>query len=144
MGIFKKLFHSENGGTDALTLLEKHEKGELDDTEFLRLFGKAEVFHSTPAGDHKDGGSRLFILPETEESGFLPVFSSAKRMEEFFKKEGRLGHIIVKRSFRAVLETADKINNDNAPIKMGVVIDPGYYGITVSASNLPVVIDMTK
>ncbi len=62
-------------------LLEQHENGALDDATFVKLFGKATVYYSTPAGDHKDGKSRLFALPAGDGTGYLPVFSSLEKMK---------------------------------------------------------------
>jgi hypothetical protein len=44
-------------------LLEQHKNGLIDDGAFLSEFGKMNVYYSTPFGDHKDGGNRLFLLP---------------------------------------------------------------------------------
>ena len=46
----------------ATEILEKYNKGELDVGSFLHEFGKATVYFSTPFGDHKDGGHRMFVI----------------------------------------------------------------------------------
>lgn len=128
---------------DGISLLDKHESGLLDEKSFLRSFGKVNVFYSTPFGDHKDGGSRLFVLPAQDETAYLPVFTSIERAMEFYEKAGRVGFAIMEGSFTSFLETTKIINEGNTPIKLGAVIDPGYYGVTIGANSLDVVIDMT-
>ena len=134
----------DNEKNDAISLLELHEKGELDDSSFLSSFGKVNIFYSTPFGDHKDGGSRLFVLPAADNTAYLPVFTSDVRLVEFYEKAGRCGYMIMEGTFTSFLETTKKMNAGETPIKMGAIIDPGYYGITVNANMLDTVIDMTK
>ena len=129
---------------DGISLLDKHENGLLDDKSFLNSFGKATVFYSTPFGDHKDGGSRLFILPAQDETAYLPVFTSTERAIEFYEKACRKGFLIMESSFTSFLETIQKINSESTPIKLGTIIDPGYYGVTIDANVLDTVIDMIK
>ncbi|HHU07849.1 MAG TPA: SseB family protein [Clostridiaceae bacterium] len=128
---------------DGISLLDKHESGLLDDKSFLSSFGKVKVFYSTPFGDHKDGESRLFVLPAQDKTAYLPVFTSIERAMEFYEKAGRLGFAIMKGSFASFLETTKIINEGNTPIKLGAVIDPGYYGVTIGVNSLDAVIDMT-
>ena len=144
----KRQIESKNKGTDkrttdnadAISLLDKHENGLLDDTSFIRCFGNATVFYSTPFGDHKDGNGRLFALPATDKTGYLPVFSSPERIKEFYENAGRLGFLIIEGTFISFLETIKKTNEGNTPIKFGAVIDPGYYGGTVDANVINVAI----
>lgn len=128
---------------DGISLLDKHESGLLDDKSFLSSFGKVKVFYSTPFGDHKDGESRLFVLPDQDKTAYLPVFTSIERAMEFYEKAGRLGFAIMEGSFASFLETTKIINEGNTPIKLGAVIDPGYYGVTIGVNSLDAVIDMT-
>lgn len=158
MGLFNKIFNKKqkdqpsiqnNAGSlleniDGISLLDKHEKGLLDDKSFLCSFGKVKVFYSTPFGDHKDGSSRLFVLPAQDKTAYLPVFTSTERATKFYNEAGRLGFLLMENSFTSFLETTKKINEGNTPIKLGAVIDPGYYGVTVNATALDTVIDMTK
>lgn len=125
-------------------LLLKHQQGELDDVSFLREFGKAKVVYSTPYGDHKDGSKKLFLLPGPEKTGYNPVFSSSERLCEFYEKVGRKGYMIMEGTFTSVLETTKQINAGKVPVKMGIIIDPGYYDVTVDAKVLDIVIGMTK
>lgn len=133
----------ENDEKKALELLEQHENKQLNDVEFLREFGKIRLWYSTPFGDHKDGGSRLFLVPGPDNTGYLPLFSTEERAREFFKKKGRAGYILMYSDFHGVLATTRNVNNGDSPVKIGAIIDPGYYGITVDAANLDPVIRMT-
>jgi hypothetical protein len=47
-------------------------------------------------------------------------------------------------TFHEVLVTTKKINDGKVPVKMGITVDPGYYGITVEVANLDAVISMTS
>ena len=134
----------DNKNTPALTLLGMHEKKQLIDAEFLRAFGKVTVYHSTPFGDHKDGGSKLFLLPAPNNTAYLPVFTTEKRAREFFEKTGRAGYLLMTPTFHDVLVTTKKINEGNVPVKMGICVDPGYYGITVEVENMDAVISITN
>jgi len=129
---------------DGISLLDRHENGLLDDKTFLGLFGKVKVFYSTPFGDHKDGGSRLFVLPAQGNTAYLPVFTSIERAMEFYDEAGRNGFLLMEGSFASFLETTMEINAGDTSLKLGAVIDPGYYGITIDANTLGIVIDMTK
>lgn len=142
MSIFRKR-KAETENIDGIFLLDQHEKGLLDDTSFLKAFGKAKVFYSTPYGDHKDGSGRLFALPASDNTGYLPVFSSLERIKEFYENAGRCAYVIIEGTFLSFLETTSKINT-KAPVKMGAVIDPGYCGVTVNVGMLDAVISLMK
>ena len=48
-------------------------------------------------------------------------------------------------SFLSFLEITSKVNNErSAPVPHGAVIDPGYYGVTISAKVLDDVISIIK
>ena len=148
MGLFNKKqdlqpsMQNNSDIIDGISLLDKHENGLLDDKSFLSSFGKVKVFYSTPFGDHKDGERRLFVLPAQDKTAYLPVFTSIERAMEFYEKAGRLGFAIMEDSFASFLKTTKIINEGNTPIKLGAVIDPGYYGVTIGANSLDAVIDM--
>lgn len=142
MSIFSKR-KTEPENIDGTFLFEQHEKGFLDDTSFLRVFGKAKVFYSTPYGDHKDGSSRLFALPASDNTGYLPVFLSPESIREFCENAGRCAYLIIEGTFLSFLETTGKVNTE-APIKMGAVIDPGYFGVTINADMLDAAISLMK
>lgn len=126
----------------ATEILEKYNKGELDVTSFLHEFGKATVYFSTPFGDHKDGGQRMFVISGPDNTAYLPVFSTDKKAIDFFEKAGRAGYLLMNMTFHEVLTTAKKAN-ENAPLKLGAIIDFGESGITVDVANLDAVISMT-
>jgi len=122
-------------------LLDKHNIGEITDSEFFKHFGNTNVFYSTPFGDHKDGGQRVFLLAGPDNSGYHPVFCSQEHLVQFYEKAGRIGYMIMQGPFSSVLETTKNINA-SAPIKMGIIIEPGYYNITVDARALDEVINI--
>ena len=134
----------DNHEEQALELLEQHEKKQIKDVEFLHKFGKIKVWYSTPFGDHKDGGSRLFLIPGPDNTGYLPLFSTQERAVEFFEKTGRAGYLLIYSEFCNVLETNREVNKGKTPVKIGAIVDPGYYGITVDVKNLDAVIDMAR
>ncbi len=134
----------ENHEEQALKLLEQHENKQINDVQFLREFGKIKVWYSTPYGDHKDGGSRLFLIPGPDNTGYLPLFSTQERAKEFFEKTGREGYMLIYSEFHEVLITTKSVNQGKTPIKIGAIVDPGYFGITVDVVNLDAVIDMTR
>ena len=132
----------DNHEEQALKLLEQHEKKQINDVEFLHKFGKIKVWFSTPFGDHKDGGTRLFLIPGPDDTGYLPLFSTQERAVEFFEKTGRAGYLLIHSEFCEVLKTNREVNEGKTPVKIGAIVDPGYYGITVDVKNLDAVIDM--
>ena len=142
MGIFDSKKHKNENNSERL--LELHKNGFMNDEAFLSEFGKMNVYYSTPFGDHKDGGNRLFLLPGPSKTGYLPVFSSKERATEFFDKAGRVGFLLISGTFTSVLEATKKVNEGNTPVKMGVIIDPRYYDVTVDVAVLDTVIKMTK
>ncbi len=127
----------------AIELLDKHDKGEINDEIFLKDFGNANVFYSTPFGDHKDGGQRVFLLSGPNNTGYHPVFTSQERLVEFYQKAGRVGFMMMNGTFVSVLETTKNING-NAPVKMGLIIDPGYYNVTIDVAALDTVLRIIK
>ena len=144
MGLFDFVkSKKERTVANMIELLDQHDRGEINNRIFLKSFGKTQVFYSTPFGNHKDGEQKVFLLPGPDRTGYHPVFSSRERLVEFYEKAGRVGYVIMQASFTSILETTKK-SNANAPIKMGIIIDPGYYNVTVNADMLDAVIDMTK
>lgn len=127
----------------SVLLYEKYDKGELDINGFLRQYGKEKFFYSTPFGEKKDGSNALFVLDAPENTGYLPIFSDMDRAKEFFEKTERAGYILMENTFHDILVTAKKAN-EKAPVKLGVIVDPGYPGINVDVANLDAVISMTS
>jgi hypothetical protein len=134
MSIFRK---KKTGATieDARSLIELHEKGIINDTVLLSLLRRSTIFYSTPYGDHEDGSSRLFALPASDNTGYLPAFSSIEKLKEFYDGAGRKAYLIMDGTTLSFLEMINETNND-LPVKMGAVIDPGYYGVTINADML--------
>ena len=129
--------------TNAIELLEMQKLGKINDATFLKEFGKEKLFYSTPFGDHKDGSKKLFLLPGPDNTGYNPVFTSPDRLKEFYDRAGRATYMMMNGPFVSVLEVTKKVN-ENAPIKMGLIIDPGYYGVTIDAKALDTVINMCR
>ena len=129
--------------TRAEELYQKYDKGEMDINTFLKQFGKEEFFYSTPFGEKKDGRNALFVLEAPDNCGFLPVFTTTDRAKEFFEKMERAGYLLMKSTFHDILSTAKKAN-EKAPVKLGVIVDPGYPQIHIEAKNLDAVIELTK
>ncbi|MBR3341143.1 MAG: SseB family protein [Clostridiales bacterium] len=128
--------------TRALELYEQYDRGELSVEAFLQQFGKEKLFYSTPYGDRKDGSHALFVLQAPENTGYLPVFTSEERSKEFFEKVNRSNYILMLSTFHDILTTTKKAN-EKAPVKLGVIVDPGHNGINVEVKNLDAVIAMT-
>ena len=59
-------------------------------------------------------------------------------------RHGRQGFLLMENSFATFLETVKKVNAGDLPLKFGAVIDPGYYGVTINANALDIVIGMMK
>jgi len=129
---------------DGISLLDDYENGLLDDEAFLSSFGQVKVFYSTPFGDHKDGGVKLFAVPAPENTAYFPVFTSIERATEFFEKAGRIGFIIVGVTFTSFLEVISGLNEEGTPIEFGAIIDPGYYGITIEADSIDIALSVTQ
>ena len=126
----------------AIELYEKYDKGELDITSFLSQYGKEIFFYSTPFGEKKDGSKALFVLNAPENTGYLPIFSNTDRAKEFFEKTERAGYILMESTFHDILTTAKKAN-EKTPIKLGIIVDPGYPGVNVEVKNLDAIIKAT-
>lgn len=126
----------------AVELYEKFNNGEMDASSFLHQFGKEKFFYSTPFGERKDGSNALFVLQGPDSTGYLPIFSNTDRAKEFFEKANRAGYLLMQSTFHEILVTAKKAN-EKAPVKLGVIVDPGYPGINVDVKNLDSIINAT-
>ena len=147
MGLFKKSKKAEpqySTVINSVSLLEKYDKGQLDDQSFLIEFSKVTVYNSTPFGDHVDGDQRPFVLPDEGNTVFLPIFTSMERAKEFFDKSGRNGFLLMEGTFLQMIESTIKINAGDKIIQFGLVVDPGYSGITLKASMLDNVLTMIR
>ena len=127
----------------SIELYEKFNSGELDASAFLHQYGREKFFYSTPFGEKKDGSKAFFVLQGPDKTGYLPIFSNTDRAKEYFEKAERAGYILMENTFHDILVTAKKAN-EKAPVKLGVIVDPGYPGINVDVKNLDAVIKMTS
>ena len=125
-------------------ILERYDQGKLSADDFIREFGKVQVYYSTAYGDFDDGRTGLFLLPGPNGTGYYPVFSSEKYMKEFFEKSKRSRYMILENTFSSFLSIVKKTNDGGAPVKMGAVIDPGYSGITIDLPFLEMAVRLSK
>lgn len=130
-----------NDGISATELLTKFRNGEISYEVFLKEFGKAEVYYSTPFGDHKDGGQKVFLLAGPNNTGYHPAFTSTERLIEFYQNAGRINFMAMKGTFSSVLATTKNMNG-MAPVKMGIMIDPGYFNVYIDVDMLDSVIEI--
>ena len=138
------LSDNDSAGIDGKDLLEKLSSGLCDAETFFVAFGQVKIHYSTPLGEDADGTPRLFIFPDQEDTAFVPVFLSFESAVEFFKKAGRCNYMIMEGSFLSFLETTRSINKGSVPKKLGAIIDPDHYGVTISAGNLDATIALMK
>jgi len=143
MGLLDRINEVKNN-VNAVILLEKHDQGLLNDADFLRDFGKETIYYSTPFGDHKDGDKRLFLMPGPDNTGYFPVFTTEEDAKVYFELAGRVGYVLMNATFHDVLLTVKQSNEGEAPVKMGVLIDPARFKVTVDVANLDDVIIMTE
>ena len=149
MGLFDGLKKKGSGisenETKARELLEAHETKALNDTAFLKAFGKIEVLYSTPFGDTKDGQHKLFLIPGPAPTGYMPLFLNESEMKEYYERIGRGPYTILKGPFAEVLEVGLARNKEGKlPVKIGYLIDPLKYKVTVDAPILEAVIRLLK
>ena len=137
MGLFDRAKKENN---EAQVLLEKHERKELGDTDFLKAFRGVVLYYTTPVGDHKDGGMRLFTIPGPDKTGYMPLFLSEDDMRKYYDQAGRENYLIMKASFLPIIETAAQANSGNAPVKLGLMIDPMKYRVTLDVPMIEPVI----
>ncbi|MCK0173858.1 hypothetical protein [Mycolicibacterium sp. F2034L] len=80
----------------------------------------AKVYYSTPFGDTRDGGQKLFLL-ERKGVKFLPVFHSVESMKEFYERMDRAAFMILEGSIQSVTEMNRSIEQMKA---VGIVVEP--------------------
>ena len=134
------LFDGMGKSNEAQELLERHKKKELNDTDFLKAFRGVMLYYTTPVGDHKDGGMRLFAIPGPDKTGYMPLFLSEEDMRKYYDNAGREAYLIMKAAFLPIIETAAKANNGNPPVKLGLMIDPLKYQVTLDVPMIEPVI----
>lgn len=128
-------------------LLEQHENGILSDMDFLRALGECEVFTSTPFGELKNGKKVLFVVHGPEGIGYYPVFSSVEAGEKYFEGCGRKGYMLMQGSFQSKLESIKDIGGEISrivPVRIGVIIDPEGYAVTIDPSMMNAVIELYR
>ena len=141
MGLFDGV-KKEND--EAQVLLERHEKKELNDTDFLKAFRGVVLYYTTPVGDHKDGGMRLFAIPGPDNTGYMPLFLSEEDMRNYYDQAGRVGYMIMNASFLLIIEAAAQANSGDAPVKLGLMIDPLKYKVTLDVPMIEPVIRLLQ
>lgn len=125
-------------------LFDNFKNGVIDDKTFFKTFANATVYYSTPFGDSRDGGSRPFIFKSPDNTGYLPVFISKESAMSFFESKGRINYMIMEGSFKSVMETTQKINGGAVPVKLGMLVEPELYGLSVNANIMDSVIAMCE
>lgn len=128
---------------DGTEILESYDRGEIGADNFIREFGMATVYYTTPFGNHVDGGTRLFLMPGPDRTGYYPVFVSLDHMKEHYKKAGRAAYMIIEGTFASFLDVVKRTNDGGAPIKMGVIIEPSYSGTTIDVPFLDTAISLS-
>ncbi len=126
---------------DAAPIIEDHRNGLTDYKTFMTSISKALIYYSTPFGDDNKGEKKLFLVTGENGEKYLPVFSSRERIIEFEQKEDRSAFMVMEATYLNILKQTCLINLDNNPVKLGIIIDPGYCGVSVDASELGITID---
>jgi hypothetical protein len=80
----------------------------------------AKVFYSTPFGDTKDGGRKLFLL-ERESVRYMPVFRSVESMKVFYERVDRAAFVVLEGTVKSVMEMNRSIEQMK---EVGIVIEP--------------------
>ncbi len=140
MGLFSKK-PPKYDGSAAIAVLEKYSRKELDNAQFLKEFAKQKILYSTPAGDHKDGGKKMFVIGGPDGSYYLPIFVSEESMKEWCDLVGRVGYMMIETEFHSIVETTRNVNKTNE-IKLGVIVDPMKHQLTMDVSMLDAIIEM--
>ncbi|MBQ6061454.1 MAG: SseB family protein [Clostridia bacterium] len=126
----------------ARSLLDQFDKNLIDANTFLAAFRDLNVIFSTPYGETKDGQARGYYFPAGDGTAFFPVFTSAERARAYYDAGDRNGYLLMIDSFLGSLKTVQSANQIPSPCLMGIIIDPGDYGITLHASMLDKAIEL--
>lgn len=126
----------------ARSLLEQVDKGLIDANTFLAAFRDLSVVFSTPYGETKDGQARGYYFPVGDGTAFFPVFTSAERARAYFDAGDRNGYLLMIDSFLGSLKMVQTVNQVPSSVRMGIIIDPGDYGITLHVSMLDKAIEL--
>jgi hypothetical protein len=84
MGLFRKNKHDDDAPVDA------------------------NVYYSTPFGDTRDGGQKLFLL-QRDGVSYFPVFRSLDSMKAFFEQANRAGYVVLQGDVASVSDTMRSI-----------------------------------
>lgn len=78
------------------------------------------VYYSTPFGDTKDGGQKLFLL-QRDGVRYFPVFRSEESLKAFCEAMNRAAYMVLEGDLEGVMDTVRSIDLlKNA----GIVIEP--------------------
>lgn len=80
----------------------------------------ATVYYSTPFGDTRDGGQRLFLL-ERNGVRYMPVFRSVESMKAFYERTNRAAFMILEGDVKSLANTNRSIEQMKG---IGIVIEP--------------------
>ncbi len=69
---------------------------------------ETNVYYSTPFGDTKDGGQKLFVL-QRDGVSYFPVFRSLDSMKEFYEQANRAAYVVLHGSVASVMDTMRSI-----------------------------------
>lgn len=126
---------------DAAPVIEDYRNGLTDYKTFMTSISEDLIYYSTPFGDDNKGEKKLFLVTGENGGKYLPVFSSRERIVAFEQKEDRSAFMVMEATYLDILKQTCLINLDNNPVKLGIVIDPGYCDVFVDASDLGITID---
>lgn len=145
MGLFDRKKKASLSGDEskARELLDKYDRREFTDAQFLKEFAKCTILYTTPAGDTKDGKQRFFLIPGPEPTAYMPLFLNQAEMKEFYDKAGRANFVILQGSLTDIIKVAIAQNKeDKMNFKTGFMIDPWKYKITLDAPVLETILGM--
>lgn len=80
----------------------------------------ATVYYSTPFGDTRGGGQRLFLL-ERNGVRYMPVFRSVESMKAFYERTNRAAYMILEGDVKSLANTNRSIEQLKG---IGIVIEP--------------------
>ena len=70
----------------------------------------------------------------------MPLFLSEEDMRKYYDQAGRVGYMIMNASFLLIIEAAAQANSGDAPVKLGLMIDPLKYKVTLDVPMIEPVI----
>ncbi len=124
---------------DPQILLDAYENGQLDHAAFMKAFGKAFVYYSTPYGDDEEGNPKLFLVTDAGGQVYLPVFTTLEKAAAYHRQERRAAFMIMNDPCLKVLQTTIAINRGTAPTPLGLIVDPPESPLAIAAGELEAV-----